>query len=55
MSKNRIKSKSLTEVEEKPTQQIIESKEMTKNVIVVDLEIECPRSHDDDNDITIQL
>jgi hypothetical protein len=45
MSKSRIKSKSLTEVEEKPAQHIIESKEESKNV-AVDQEIECPRCYD---------
>ena len=35
----------LTEVEERPTQHIIEIKDESKNV-AVDQEIECPRCHD---------
>jgi hypothetical protein len=45
MSKSRSKSKLLTEVEEKPTQHIIEKKEESNN-LAVDQDIECPRSHD---------
>jgi hypothetical protein len=45
MSKIRSKSKLLTEVEEKPTQHIIEKKEESNN-LAVDQDIECPRCND---------
>lgn len=45
MSKSRSRSKLLTEVEEKPTQHIIEKKEESNN-LAVDQDIECPHSHD---------
>jgi hypothetical protein len=45
MSKSRSKSKLLTEVEEKPTQHIMEKKEESNN-LAADQDIECPRSHD---------